>query len=191
MMVAANGRVLACAPGIRSANDGHSTRWGEPVIELPCLSVTQPWADMICAGPKDVENRSWSTKFRGSFLVHAGKTMSAAAYEDACEFALTCGVKRRALPALATLGRGGIVGAAQLLDMLPPGDLDHVWHSKPEPGQTWKPQFGLLLAHRMTLPFRALRGALGLFKVKLTKGEEEALRAAGRLPLGALASTSH
>ncbi len=42
---------------------------------FPCLSVRQPWADLIVDGVKDVENRTWPTTFRGTFLIHAGRTV--------------------------------------------------------------------------------------------------------------------
>ena len=32
---------------------------------IPALSIQQPWAWFIVNGYKDVENRTWSTKFRG------------------------------------------------------------------------------------------------------------------------------
>jgi hypothetical protein len=35
------------------------------------LSVKQPWALLIVAGYKNVENRSWPTKFRGRIYIHA------------------------------------------------------------------------------------------------------------------------
>lgn len=35
--------------------------------------MKQPWAWLICAGLKDVENRNWRTKFRGRIYVHASK----------------------------------------------------------------------------------------------------------------------
>ena len=38
---------------------------------MKCLSFQQPWASLIAAGIKDVENRSWNTDFRGKFLIHA------------------------------------------------------------------------------------------------------------------------
>lgn len=40
---------------------------------FPCLSVRQPWADLIVDGVKDVENRRWSTTFRGAVLIHAAR----------------------------------------------------------------------------------------------------------------------
>ncbi len=39
---------------------------------FPAITVRQPWADLIVAGIKDVENRSWRTKFRGRLLIVAG-----------------------------------------------------------------------------------------------------------------------
>lgn len=40
---------------------------------FPALSIRQPWADLVMWGIKDVENRTWATKFRGRLLVHAGR----------------------------------------------------------------------------------------------------------------------
>ena len=42
---------------------------------MKALSVTQPWASVICSGIKDVENRLWqSAKAPGKILIHATKT---------------------------------------------------------------------------------------------------------------------
>jgi hypothetical protein len=38
---------------------------------MKTLSIKQPWAYLICSGIKDIENRTWQTKFRGRVLVHA------------------------------------------------------------------------------------------------------------------------
>lgn len=38
---------------------------------MKCLSVSQPFADLIVRGRKKIELRSWNTSFRGEFLVHA------------------------------------------------------------------------------------------------------------------------
>ena len=38
---------------------------------MKCLSISQPFADLIISGKKSVELRSWNTKFRGEFLIHA------------------------------------------------------------------------------------------------------------------------
>ena len=45
---------------------------GTAVGGLKALTIKQPWAWAIVAGHKDVENRSWSTPYRGWIVVHAG-----------------------------------------------------------------------------------------------------------------------
>jgi len=41
---------------------------------MKALSIRQPFAELILSGRKTIELRSWNTKFRGRFLVHAGQT---------------------------------------------------------------------------------------------------------------------
>lgn len=38
------------------------------------LSVRQPWAFLIIAGLKPIENRTWKTDYRGELHLHAGKS---------------------------------------------------------------------------------------------------------------------
>lgn len=40
---------------------------------MKAITVKQPWASLIVHGIKDIENRTWSTKFRGRVLIHAAK----------------------------------------------------------------------------------------------------------------------
>lgn len=39
---------------------------------MKCLSVRQPWAEMIARGQKTVELRSWTTAYRGPVIILAG-----------------------------------------------------------------------------------------------------------------------
>lgn len=39
------------------------------------LSIMQPWASLLAEGVKTVELRSWSTRYRGSILVRASKSI--------------------------------------------------------------------------------------------------------------------
>ena len=39
---------------------------------MKALSIRQPWAELIVAGLKDIENRTWRTDYRGPVLIHAG-----------------------------------------------------------------------------------------------------------------------
>ena len=48
---------------------------------MKCLSLKQPFADLLALGEKTIELRKWNTKFRGEFLIHASKNIDV----DACE----------------------------------------------------------------------------------------------------------
>lgn len=61
---------------------------------MKALSIKQPWAYLIAAGHKDVENRSWSTNYRGRIYIHASKTQDAA-----------CGFRSAYTTLLAQYGR--------------------------------------------------------------------------------------
>ncbi len=41
------------------------------MIILKCLSVSQPFAELIISGKKIIELRKWNTNFRGAFFIHA------------------------------------------------------------------------------------------------------------------------
>ena len=42
---------------------------------MKCLSLKQPYAELLVSGKKTIELRNWNTSFRGSFLVHASKNI--------------------------------------------------------------------------------------------------------------------
>ena len=39
---------------------------------MKAITIKQPWASLIVDDLKDIENRTWKTKFRGRVLIHAG-----------------------------------------------------------------------------------------------------------------------
>jgi hypothetical protein len=59
---------------------------------MKAICIHQPWAHFIVKGFKDIENRSWKTKYRGPILIHAGVNV-----ETAHEFVPTS-AKKRASP---------------------------------------------------------------------------------------------
>lgn len=69
---------------------------------MKCLTVRQPWGSLITAGVKDVECRSWETRYRGPLLIHAGKGV------DSSEWA---GV-------LDDMPAGVILGVVDLVDVV-------------------------------------------------------------------------
>lgn len=80
---------------------------------MKALSIRQPWAWLIIHGGKNVENRTWHTKHRGRFAIHASQGLTRLEYHAARDFALERGVE---VPAFADLQRGGIVGTVFLAD---------------------------------------------------------------------------
>jgi predicted transcriptional regulator len=49
---------------------------------MKCLSLKQPYAELLISGKKTIELRKWNTNFRGQFLVHASKNVN----KEKCEF---------------------------------------------------------------------------------------------------------
>ena len=43
------------------------------MADLMALTLHRPWSDLIATGQKKVENRGWSTHYRGLVLVHSGR----------------------------------------------------------------------------------------------------------------------
>lgn len=50
---------------------------------MKVLTIRQPWASLILEGVKDVENRRWSTSFRGTFAVHSSAARDRRDFEEA------------------------------------------------------------------------------------------------------------
>ena len=84
---------------------------------MKALSLRQSRAWLVAAGIKDVENRTWPTKFRGRFYIHAGKSSEVKVQGLGDEWIL----RRLAGGNLqrywnARLDRGAIIGEATLVD---------------------------------------------------------------------------
>jgi ASCH domain len=41
---------------------------------MKALSIKQPWANLIAAGEKTIETRTWATNYRGPILIVSSKT---------------------------------------------------------------------------------------------------------------------
>lgn len=80
---------------------------------MKLLVVRQPWAWLIVNGYKDIENRSWPTKYTGPLLIQASAHLPPKRdFEECCAFARKKGGKK--LPARDEFETGGIVGMVQL-----------------------------------------------------------------------------
>jgi len=147
---------------------------------MMCLSVRQPWATLIIAGIKNVENRKWDTRLRGALAIHASKTSDQQAMyflhqimrEDPgvktaiMEYGQRTGIDMLRLDSYPT---GAVIGFVNLIDIRSPGivDDDHrVWRDPMQHG--WVLRSPIELDEK-----QPLGGRLGLFDVtvKVTRRE--------------------
>ena len=126
---------------------------------LKCLSVSQPFADLIISGKKTIELRKWNTNFRGEFLVHAPIKIKT---EDCKKLK----IKKK-------LVTGAIVGKAELFDVkkynsLKEIKMDQKHHHATKDLKNKKHGFILKNAKSFRIPI-PWKGHLGFFEVKLPK----------------------
>jgi len=126
---------------------------------MKCLSVSQPFADLIVSGKKTIELRKWNTNFRGEFLVHSPLKIRT----NDCE----------RLKILKKLVTGAIIGKVEIIDV-------KKYNSKLEIKADYKKhlastdffntKYGFVLKNpksfRIPIPYK---GKLGFFDVKLPK----------------------
>ena len=115
---------------------------------MKVIVIRQPWAWAILHGSKDIENRTWATRYRGTLLIQASASRpTKRTLEEARLFARKRGVE---LP--EDFERGGIVGMVQLEDCVTSSRSK--WFEGP---------VGWMLSRPKKLKFIPLKGRLGLF----------------------------
>ena len=117
---------------------------------MKALSIRQPWAWLICAGFKDVENRTWPTTFRGRVYVHAGLSAESTANVPGwSRFELAYWKGQHSL--------GALVGEVDMVDCV--ARSDSPWFEGP---------YGFVLRnptlYKEPIPYK---GKLGFFEVNL------------------------
>lgn len=119
---------------------------------MKALSIKQPWAWLIVNGYKDIENRSWDTKYRGLVLIHAAKTKpSVSEWYEAERVAREAGVPY--FPPFDAMDKGGIIGYAYITGTV--CDSSSPWFFGPK---------GFLLTGAKPLPFIPMKGRLSFFE---------------------------
>ena len=108
---------------------------------------------MIINAGKDIENRTWSTSYRGPLLIHASKK------PDPCIEQLIIGFLHLGIdmPPIPRYQYGGIIGIADLVDVVTRSYSS--WYAGP---------YGFVLENARLLPFVKNRGQLGLFDTQLS-----------------------
>jgi len=122
------------------------------LVDAPCLSIRQPWAELILVDRKKVELRQWSTRHRGWTWLHTGRSVDPA---DCERFGLS------------SLFTGGFVGAFHLRDVVPlDSERWEAWRSVHlDLGRHPPEVFGWVLANpvRLVNPVAA-PGSRGLYR---------------------------
>jgi hypothetical protein len=123
------------------------------------LSIRQPWAWLILNAGKDVENRDWNPRnpglgFRGLFYIHASRALYGAKDDRARIRAWVFTRFGLVIPGDAQFVTGGIVGKAQVIDVV--SQSTSPWFEGP---------YGLVLADSKPVPFVKMLGATGFFSV--------------------------
>lgn len=137
-------------------------------LGLPALSIRPLWAHAVVHLGKDIENRSWGTKFRGRFLIHAGlgqwNTDRKSFVQHAC--ARIPEVQQwweshMFGPAFGPVQRGGIIGVAELVDCVDAaGQISMAATSSP----WWIGPYGFILRNVRPIAHVPCPGKLGFFK---------------------------
>jgi hypothetical protein len=98
------------------------------------LSIQQPYAHLILAGVKRVENRTWPTAHRGRLAIHASRLACRSWSEvfdtGAVRLAFDEGISFTdgdELPPLSALPTGAIVGTVEVYDCLRDDELPDEW----------------------------------------------------------------
>jgi hypothetical protein len=110
---------------------------------MKIISVKQPYAWLIVAGHKNIENRTWTTRYRGPLLIHASLKL----HDNPPE--LPDALRDEIAPHLNR--GGGIIGRVDLVDIVTSSRSK--WFNGP---------FGFVLTNSRELPFVQWKGQLGI-----------------------------
>ena len=126
---------------------------------MKCLSVCQPFAELIIQNKKTIELRKWNTNFRGEFLVHAPIKIRKEDYKK--------------LKIEKKLTVGAIIGKVELCDVKKYESLKEIQIDKKKHITSiisQEKKFGFILKNakpfRIPIPWK---GQLGFFDVDLPK----------------------
>ncbi len=124
---------------------------------MKALSIKQPWAELISQGIKTIEIRSWNTKYRGYFLIHASKKPDMNV-KDLFNFDLK------------KLLSGYILGYVKLLDVVTYNSEDEFLRDKDKHlsinGNVKYPVYGFILNDANLIKPIKYKGRLGFFEVQ-------------------------
>jgi hypothetical protein len=121
------------------------------------LSIQQPWASLIVAGIKDIENRNWPTEHRGHFIIHASELFDERFNKSPINFLDQVNDKyglELDLSEVLDMPHGGIVGQAEIIDCVTASES--IW---------FEGKYGFVIRNAMPLNFCPCMGLPRFFDV--------------------------
>lgn len=116
---------------------------------MRALTIRQPFALLIIAGIKPVENRNWSTNYRGPLLIHAAsKLHDIPIAEIEAKHGIEINRDRMQF--------SGIIGRVELIDVV-----------TAHPSRWFDGPFGFVLSQPRAVKFMPMRGFQGFFDVPM------------------------
>lgn len=122
---------------------------------MKTLSIRQPWAWLIVNGYKPVENRDWSSSYRGQLFIHASKTLTQTKYANAIAIVAQIDPDiAKKIPPFKEIERGGIVGEAVMVSCI-----------KSSQSPWFIGKFGFVFQSANPCKFYSCKGRLGFFDI--------------------------
>lgn len=133
---------------------------------MKALSIKQPWASLIAHGIKDIENRTWKTKFRGRIYIHASGQFVKGGFEvmsrEMIDIACKCETWKPLY--LSDLPTSAIIGEVDIIDCV----INHssIWAEKASFPSDSKPIWNWVLANAVLYekPILNVKGKLSFWE---------------------------
>lgn len=134
---------------------------------MRALSLTQPWATLMAIGAKTIETRSWPTRYRGGFAIHASKGFPADCRELCLVEPFRSILRAAGYTSAHELPLGAILAAANLAACVPTNELRDLTEQERAFGHYGPGRWGWVTSEvdRLATPVPC-DGALGLWTVK-------------------------
>jgi len=156
--------VKASTSSIAEGMQGVRTVHKNPAWKNVALAVKQPWASLICAGIKDVENRTWQTDYRGRlYIVASSGNVDVGLFPAINQKAIEDAVASGQIADIHTLPQSAVIGYVDLVDCTGEA-VDSIWSggTLKDGNVNWKFENAHIFEHPLLPGFKA---KLNLFEI--------------------------
>lgn len=135
---------------------------------MKTITIKNPWAYLICSGEKNIENRTWPTKFRGRVLVHASaKPIVVKNPKNVFTYAQfeSLSIDQRLLVKSTYLTNSAIIGSVEIVDCTV--NYESIWAEKTDASDLLSPViFNWVLANPVLFakPITNVKGRLSFWE---------------------------